>query len=427
MPAIHRIFEIILLLFIVAGAVYSVLALVCVFTAGHAKKEKGEKADPPQTPPGISILKPLMGADEGLRENLESFCRQAYRGNYEVLLGLSSGEDPAYPAAEEITRMFPDIARIVISDADLGANRKVSNLLGLEARARYDLIAVSDSDMRVGDDYLETIAGEYTRGEIGPRGARKALMKCTRKTGPRAPLNLIGKPACKIGLVTSLYRISVPLSGGAAFESLTIALDFIPAVLVARRLEGGLSFGLGASMLFSREAFARTGGFKAIADYLADDYQVGRRLWRDGHGVLLSKYVMEDMAGRMTVREHLLHQLRWARTYRASRPKGYLGYGVTHLFAWSLIFLLFSPGALSVSVLACALALRTLAGLAVHRRFFAFDREGRGERSYCWPKWLILLPVKDITGFGIWIASFAGRRISWRGRTFSVTREGKLR
>ncbi|MDA8387136.1 MAG: glycosyltransferase [Nitrospiraceae bacterium] len=395
MPEIHRIFEGIFLSLMAAGGVYTIIALFSVLAAGREGKKMGrtdraggQSGQMWAAQPGVSILKPLMGADEGLRENLESFCRQDYPC-YEVLLGVRSTEDPAYPFAEEITRMYPHLARIVISGRDLGANRKVSNLYGLQQNARYDLVAVSDSDMRVEGDYLETIVGEY----LGREGT---------------------------GLVTSLYRISGPATAGAAFESLTIALDFIPAVLTARRLEGGLSFGLGASMLFSTTAFERTGGFRAIADYLADDYQIGRRLWRDGRGVLLSGYVMEDMAGRMTVRQYIAHQLRWARTYRASRPKGYLGYGVTHLFAWSAFFFFLRPGALSLSALALAFFLRAATGLAVYRKFI-------GRKGPEWLKWLFLLPAKDMMGFGVWAASFAGRRVQWRGQTYSVTRTGKLR
>ncbi|MDA8171924.1 MAG: bacteriohopanetetrol glucosamine biosynthesis glycosyltransferase HpnI [Nitrospiraceae bacterium] len=386
MPA-HEILTGLFLLLIAAGGVYSVLAIISVLMSGREGQAEGQ-GDAKTALPGVSILKPLMGADEGLKENLASFCRQEYP-DYEVLLGLRETGDAAYPVAEEIRRMFPRLVRIVISGEDLGANRKVSNLYGLQENARYDLLAVSDSDMRVGSDYLKTVVSEY-------QGRADA------------------------GLVTSLYRISAPVTAGAALESLTIALDFIPAVLVARRVEGGISFGLGASMLFSRAKFEETGGFRAIADYLADDYQLGNRLWRKGHAIVLSGYVMEDMAGRMGVREHLLHQLRWARTYRASRPKGYLGYGLTHLFAWSLFFFVLLPGSLSLFALALALLLRALTGIAVNRKFIV--RGGQG-----WLKWLFLLPAKDLIGFGIWALSFAGGKVAWRGDVYRVTRTGELR
>lgn len=366
----------------VAGGIYSILALVSVLGAGGAGRTEGQAS---RGLPGVSILKPLSGADEGLKENLASFCRQDYP-DYEVLLGLRDEGDAAWPVALELKRMFPRLVRIVITGEDLGANRKVSNLQGLQENARHDLVAVSDSDMRVGSDYLKTVVPEY----LGREDA---------------------------GLVTSLYRISGPVSAGAALESLTIALDFIPAVLAARRLEGSISFGLGASMLFSRAKFEETGGFRAIADYLADDYQLGHRLWRKGHRIVLSKYVMEDVAGRMDVREYFLHQLRWARTYRASRPKGYLGYGVTHVFTWALLFFALRPGPLSLLALVSALALRLLTGIAVNGKFI-------GRRG--WLKWLFLLPAKDVVGFGIWALSFAGRKVAWRGGLYRVTRTGEL-
>lgn len=383
MPVIIReIIADIFLLLTVAGGLYGLLAVFSVLAwgrGGQTAKTEGSAL------PGVSILKPLAGADEGLKENLASFCRQDYP-RYEVLLGMRSEADPARPVAEEIRKMFPELVRVVISGEDLGANRKVSNLYALERAARHDLCSVSDSDMRVGGDYLRTIVSEY----LGRKGT---------------------------GLVTSLYKVSRPLSMGAALESLTIALDFIPAVHVAQKIEGGISFGLGASMLYSREKFEAAGGFRAIADYLADDYQLGRRLWEKGHRIVLSGYVMEDVAGRMSVRDYLVHQLRWARTYRASRPKGYLGYGITHVFTWALLFLAFRPGALSFSALCLALLLRALTALAINRKFI---------RARGWLKWIFLLPVKDVIGFGIWALSFAGGKVAWRGKLYRVTRTGEL-
>ncbi len=366
------------------GGLYTLFSIFCVLMAGV--NHKSSESSPERGFPPVSILKPLRGADYRLKENLAGFCRQDYP-DYEVLLGLRSTKDGAYGAALEIERMFPEKVRLVVGHGDLGANRKVSNLYRLSQSAKHDLVAVSDSDMKVDGGYLKTIVSEYMENE-------------------------------NTGLVTSLYRITEPVSVGAAFESLSIALDFIPSVLVAKVVERKISFGLGASMLFSRERFEETGGFRAIADHLADDYQVGHRLYGKGYEVVLSKYVMEDMEGPMRFLDYLLHQLRWARTYRASRPKGYIGYGITHFFAYCFFLSVFWPGALTFSALALSFFLRALGGFAVNRRFIG--RTG-------WGRWLFLLPAKDMLSFGIWLLSFAGRQVAWRGDIYRVTRTGELR
>src|SRR5208337_4090158 len=232
------------LLLVISSGIYSLFAIFCVME--FFRPGKLELKDIPPAP--ISVLKPLSGQDPELYENIQSFCSQNYP-EYEVLLGVTDPNDAALKAAEKLQRQSS--VKIVVSERSLGTNRKVSNLGGLAEVARYPLLAVSDSDMRVDSSYLKHIAGEYFGGE-------------------------------NTGLVTSLYKISNPVSAGAAFESLTIALDVIPSVLVARRLEG-VTFGLGASMLFSRQALNAIGGFEAIADYLADDYQIGNRLWQKGY------------------------------------------------------------------------------------------------------------------------------------------------
>ncbi len=375
------------------GGFYTLFSLFCVLSpkAGTGKEKTKDRKQAKQPEffrplPPVSILKPLRGADYNLKENLSSFCRQDY-SDYEVILGLRGAEDPAFGIAQEVKRMFPGRVRIITGHEDLGANMKVSNLYRLSQSAKYDLVAVSDSDMLVDRGYLETIVSEYMEKE-------------------------------NTGLVTSLYRISRPVSAGAVFESLNIAVDFIPSVLVASVVERGISFGLGASMLFSRKRFEETGGFRAIADYLADDYQVGHRLSAMGHEVVLSKYIMEDVEGPMRFLAHLRHQLRWARTYRASRPKGYIGYGITHFFAYCLFLSVLWPGPLAFSALALAFFLRSAVGIAVNRRFIG--RAG-------WNRWLFLLPVKDMLSFGVWLLSFAGRKVAWRGDIYTVTGTGELR
>jgi ceramide glucosyltransferase len=372
----------VLALLVGGGCIYTLFAIFAVYDFFTRENEDNEEI--PSFP--VSVLKPLKGKDPELRENILSFCSQDYP-DYEVLLGFTDPDDEALTVAEEIAAsQKKGKVRVIISSDRPGANRKVSNIQGLAEAARHPMLALSDSDMRVDKHYLRTIVREFLNHE-------------------------------NTGLVTCLYKIAVPESLGAALESLSLAVDFIPSVLVARRLEG-VTFGLGASLLVSKKALDDMGGFSVLADYLADDYQLGNRICKEGYRIVLSRYVIEDVVGKLSVTGHVLHQLRWARTYRVSRPKGYMGYGITHVLPLSLLFLLLhGPAAFSLTLVGAVLALRCLLAFLMYRKVL---------RRRKWLKWLPLLPLRDVSSFLIWCWSFSGRRVYWRGRYFRVLRGGKI-
>jgi ceramide glucosyltransferase len=375
--------EIILIVLIISAGIYNLFSLFCVLDFFGPKRQ--ELKDLPHIP--VSIMKPIKGIDPEIRENLESFCRQDYP-EYEVLLGFTELTDNAITVARDIAALHPDCnVRIITSKKNLGANQKVSNLQGILEAANYPLIAISDSDMRVDPCYLRKIVGEYYSNK-------------------------------NVGLITSLYKISNPASIGAALESLTVALDFIPSVLVARRLEG-VTFGLGASMLLSKKALEDIGGLSVIADYLADDYQIGNRLWKKGYKIILSDYVIEDVAGNMTIAEYFIHQIRWARTYRACRPKGFLGYGITHIFPFSLLLLILQGlTTLPLLILSAVITLRLSLSFVLYKKVIC---------SRKWLRWLVLIPVKDLLSFWIWLWSFLGSKVFWRGKYYRILKGGVIK
>jgi ceramide glucosyltransferase len=377
-----KIIEMIFLLLLAASVFYHLFALYCVVEF-FGKRDTGP-ANASFGP--VSVLKPLKGMATEFRENLRSFCAQDYP-EYEILLGFGDSGDKAIPLARELAGSCAGSdVRVIISEKDLGANRKVSNLNGLAESAKYPLLAINDSDMRVDASYLKRIVSEY-------------------------------ESEANVGMVTSLYKISGPRSLGTALESLTIALDFIPSVLVARRTEG-VTFGLGASMLVSRKSLDEIGGFPAIADYIADDYQLGNRLWKKGYKIIISGQVLETVVGQMSFGDYLTHQMRWARTYRASRPKGFIGSGITHLFPIALLFLIFQgPSALALSALGGAAVLRFATAYLLYKKVI---------RSRGWLRWLPLLPIKDILSAGVWAWTFTGRTVRWRGARFRILNDGRM-
>lgn len=375
-----RIMKTLLLFVIAAGTAYQVLALVMVALF----KRKQDVPIERECWPPVSIFKPLCGMDEQLRENLESFCVQDYP-RYEVLMGFSDQNDGAMTVAQDVAGSFPETARVIIKEGMPGTNRKVANLIGLESESRFEFLALSDSDMRVGPNYLKTVMFEYL-------------------THYRA------------GLVTCPYMVRHPASLGAALESLTIASDLFPAILVARRLEG-ITFGLGASLLLRKSVLHDIGGLHTVAEYLADDYRIGNLIYKKGYQIVLSSYVMDDMVGPMSLGDHVIHQLRWAATYRASRPKGYLAYGITHVFPWALISLSMSRPSMS-ALPAAALLLRSALALLVNQKVI---------HRVSWFRFLAFLPLKDVISFGIWLAGLFSKTVSWRGRTYEVQRGGRMR
>jgi len=220
-----------------------------------------------------------------------------------------------------------------------------------------------------------------------------------------------------VGLVSCPYRAGPSRTLGSLLEALTIAGDFIPSVAVANYVEG-IRFALGATMALTRQALAAIGGLAPLADFLADDYQLGFRIAQTGLQAKILPYVVETNNPEMSFSDYLAHQLRWARTYRVCRPAGYLAYGITHALVYSLIILLaagLAPWAWGLA--AATLILRgTLAGFSERRCL----KGGLPIAAFA------LLPLKDLLAFGLWLASFLGSRVNWGGRSFRVTPEGKL-
>jgi ceramide glucosyltransferase len=373
--------QIILIALIAAGSLYGAASAAAVLDFFRSARMSDKSRSVP-----VSILKPLKGSDPEILENIRTFCDQDYP-EFEVILGLNSPDTAELFAAERVAEQLSGHnIRLISSNHELGANQKISNLQGMLEYAEHSLIAISDSDMRVGKDYLTVIAGEYA---------------CTEN----------------IGLVTCLYKISAPKSFGAALESLSIALDFIPSVLAARRLEG-ITFGLGASMLLSRKAIDDIGGLAAVSDYLADDYQIGNRLSNRGYKILLSGYVMENVVGPMSFSEYYRHQIRWARTIRASRPIGYLGSGITYIFPFAVLLLILrGPDIITLSAIGFVSALRLITGAVVQLKVI---------KCKAWLKWLFLIPIKDVLSFSIWIGGFIGSKVRWRGASYRIVRGGSI-
>ena len=346
--------------------------------------------------PGVSILKSLKGIDPEMLNAFRSHCRQEYAGEYELLFGVSSLEEPAVAAVRELQAEFPGHAiRLIECPERLGSNGKVSTLAQMAPHARHAFLLVNDSDITVSAHYLTRVMGHFAPVEA------------------RAP-HQAPKP---VGLVTALYRGRAHGTFGSRLEALTIATDFMPSVLVARMLEGGLRYGLGSTLAVSREALEKIGGFEAIVDQLADDYELGERIYKAGYRIALSAEVVETSVPAYDWRGFCDHQLRWLRTVRDARPGGYAGLIFTQGLTVAVLNVMAS-GASPASLWLLVLCFFLRLSLAM-----TVGAEVLGDHQVLPSTWL--LPVRDLIATGLWVGGFASNTVVWRGERFEV-RRGKL-
>lgn len=348
------------------------------------------RAQPAFHPP-VSILKPVKGLDPEMYSSFASHCRQDYSGQYEILFGVSSMDDPAVAAVRQLEAEFPqrDIRLILCPDIR-GANGKVSNLTQILPHARYDYVLINDSDIKVTPRYLSRILADF-----------------------QMPQHSAGR----VGMVTAAYRGRAGKTLGSRMEALGISTDFIAGVLAARKIEGGIHFGLGSTLAISREALDAAGGLLPLVDYLADDFELGLRITRAGYEVVLSGEVVETFLPAYNLRQFLAHQLRWARSTRDSRKLGYAGVAFTFGLPWALGNLIASGFSLpSLALFSITLAARVALALNVG---VGILNDGQVLRDL----WLLL--PRDVVALGVWVWSFAGNTIAWRGEHFSL-RNGKL-
>jgi ceramide glucosyltransferase len=370
--------EITAALLTVSGIAYGLIALVAVRGFMRNRREGNAKFSP-----AVSVLKPVKGVDPKMYAGLVSHCVQEYAGEVELLFGVSSLEDAAVAQVAKLRVEFPQVnIRLVECALRLGANGKVSNLAQMLPLARHEYLVVNDSDILVSPRYLAKVMVPFAEP--------------------------------KTGLVTVPY-VGIAQGGlWSKLEALGISTDFMAGVLTARKLEGGIRFGLGSTLATTKSALAKIGGFDALVDQLADDYEMGTRLAAAGYHVELVNEVVATTVPAYSLRGFCEHQLRWSRSTRDSRRAGYVGLGVTYALPWAMLTVLASGGALwSVSLLSFALLVRVAVALNVG---VGVLRDAQVLRD------LLLLPLRDCFGLFFWAWSYASDEVVWRGERFQLRR-----
>jgi len=373
-----------------ASIVYTIFAVIRLVTF-PPPAERGE-GGPKGRVRGVTIAKPLCGAEPELLENLRSFREQDYP-DFEVLFAVGDPNDEALPVAGQL-------GEVIVAARAEGGNRKVNSLIAIEERAKGEIIVVADSDMRVGPDYLRSIVAPFEDERVG------AVTCLYVGTTPHPPLRgTLPAPRGTSGVEPLVSRL------GAMY----INESFLPSVLVALALQP-LDFCLGATMAVRRPALDSIGGFSSLAGYLADDYMLGQRMRAAGWEVRLAPYVVENVVWEPSFGDLFLHELRWARTIRTVRPIGYSFSILTMMFPWVVAVLLlsrFSRPALWMA--AATLGLRLLLHLTV-----------RWKLRLARPAAVWWIPLRDALTFVVYAASHFGRSVQWKEARFKVSTDGQL-
>ena len=364
-----------------AGAAYF---MMCVVAASRFQRECSHPSETRFTPP-VSILRSLKGLDPHMYAAFRSHCLLDYP-EYEVLFGAGDLNDPALALVEKLREEFPQVKlRIVHCPNVLGLNGKVSNLAQMLPQARYEYIVINDSDILVPRNYLSRVM---------------------------APLAQPG-----VGMVTALYRGLAGKTLGSKLEALGLSTDFSGGVLVARAMEGGIRFGLGATIATTKTVLHEIGGLEPLADYLGDDYELGARAAAAGYQVRLADIVVETALPDYSFRDFWAHQVRWARNVKDRRGAQYFGLIVSFGLVWSALAVLAAPREWwTWLVLVVTTSLRLASAIVIGRGVLA-DPQVLGD--------LWLLPLRDLVALAIWLVSYFGDEVEWRGLRFKL-HDGKL-
>jgi len=357
--------------------------LVAVFAAlRFFRKERARKL--PEFTPPVSVLKPVRSVDFASYENFRSFCTLSYP-EFEILFCVNEMNDPAVPVIQRLAKEFPARRIEVFSSApQVGANRKVNNLALLTKLARYEHLVQSDGDVRVGPGYLREVVAPFADESVG--------------------------------VVSCFYRGVAERNFWAELEAIGAASDFLAGALVAN-LPGEVTFALGASVATTKTWLAKIGGYEALADFLADDYEIGNRIHKAGGKVLLSRETVWTMYPVQTWKGFWEHQVRWARTVRLVRPASFFGLICTHGLPLAILAAFAAP--------TVWIAAGYLGAYAVLRLAMAWLAGVWGLKDETLARKLWLVPLRDAIHFTVWLAGFTSNRVKWADSEF-VIKNGRM-
>jgi ceramide glucosyltransferase len=363
----------------IAGAIYMLLAGSVV---GRFAAARVPAALAPALPP-VTLLKPLHFDEPGLEEDLDTFLNQDYAAPIQIIFGVQDESDPAIAVVRHLMARHPGIdMELVIDTRSYGSNAKISNLINMTERAKHAILVMSDSDIAVPRDYLTKVVG--------------ALLQ----------------PG--VGAVTCPYTGRPGASAWSTLAAMGTSYDFLPNMIFGTWW-GLANACLGSTIALRRASLDQFGGFEAFVNFLADDYEIGRAVRHRGQRIAVLPMAVSHRCTEETAGELLSHELRWSRTVRVVRPGSHASQIVTHPFPLALAGLALLGGhILPIAAVALALLARLILKFRVEKAFGVAAG----------PLWL--LPVRDLISITVFLASFFGQKVAWRGSRFEVQASGAM-
>jgi ceramide glucosyltransferase len=369
---------------IITSTMYALLVVVGALRLAHRRQAQA----PGAFAPPISLLKPLHGWEPDLESHLESFFEQDYP-EFEIIFCARSEQDSGLAIARQVAARYPKIrSRFLCSGNAPYANAKVWSLERMQGAAAHRFFVVSDSDVSVTPGYLRAVMAPF---------ADK-----------------------RVGLVTCLYR-GVGGSFWSKLEAVGMSVEMSAGVLVAEMLEG-MKFALGPTMVVRRDCLEVAGGFRVLGPYHADDFMLGNLIAASGHRVVLSTHTIDHHVLNSSFLPSVLHQVRWMKSTRFSRPKGHFGTGLTfsmpYGFLAACVALALHRPLLGALLLVWSWVSRVALGTLV------------GRLAVAEPKWVrsaLLYPLRDLLGFCYWVASYVSNQVRWRGEVYNLLQDGSMR
>lgn len=367
----------------VFGIIGYLLQIVAV-RSYTAPSNSGEGERLPQSFSPVSILKPLKGIDDGLFDNLESFCNLDYP-QYELIFALQNQNDPANRVVKKLKEKYPSKdMTIVVEHCDEGLNPKVNNLIPAYKRAKHDLILISDSNVRVEKDYLADIS------------------------------HYMDDPS--VGLVSNMIRGVSGRSLGALMENLHLNSFIVGSVCFLDKYLK-MPCVVGKSMLMRKAELEAIGGFRSVKDFLAEDYIIGERIHALGKRVVLSSHLINNVNEYWGVKRFINRHTRWGKLRWQIGGAKYFSE-----LACNAVFMSFMPMVIMPISKASLLLPATVGALKIVHAFYI----GKKLRAEINPLLYLLSPVKDlIIGF-IWFVPILSNTVAWRGNRYIIGKNSML-
>lgn len=373
--------------FCYAGLCLSIVySFVQVFLVLRFKRRHSKIEEPGSDMTSSSVIIPLSGTTRDSGSILSTLYHQTQLPD-EVFYGLDTNADRALSMVQQFKPSFPSVRiGVVAGDNETASNRKIGKLAQLAEKCSGRIVVAIDQDIRMPSDHLKQVLSPFCDS--------------------------------RVGLVTSLYRINSPHSLGTALELLSVHTDFFPSVLMAEQIEGGLRFAFGATIAVRREVLQEIGGFGELADFLADDHELGARVHKAGYRVVLSGSLVEHSLGELTFKEYWTRQIRAARTHRICRPSGYALSLLVQGVPWIACLGVFGVDTVVLQLASLWMLARFSAAVSSH----ALLTEGKGP---WWP--FCLFPFHEILRFVFWLFAFGGNQVQWGNRRYQVMPGGRMR